>query len=103
MINLLLTAALVLNATPSLGKTGKPEAIAKTTARAEALQPVLNSVSVTLECTAKADGQVEGCRVLGETHPGLGFAETAMALMEDARVAPGPRDFQFARTIQFMP
>ena len=103
MFNLLLAAALALNATPSSGKTVRPEAIAKTTARAEAPQPVLNSVSVTLECTARADGHVEACRVLGETHPGLGFAETAMALMENAEVAPGPRDVQFARTIQFMP
>lgn len=103
MINLLLAAALALNATPSPGKIAEPETIAKATARAEAPQPVLNSVSVTLECTAKADGHVEACRVLGETHPGLGFAETAMALMENAEVAPGPRDFQFARTIQFMP
>lgn len=103
MINLLLAAALALSATSAPGKTVKAEAMEKTTARAEAPPPVLNSVSVTLECTAKANGHVDACRVLGETHPGLGFAETAMALMENAEVAPGPRDFQFARTIQFMP
>lgn len=103
MINLLLAAALALNATPAPGKALNAAATAKAIARVDAPPPVLNSVSVTLECTAKADGHVEGCRVLGETHPGLGFAETAMALMENAEVAPGPRDVQFARTIQFIP
>lgn len=65
--------------------------------------PVLSVVAVTLECTAKASGRVEGCQVLGETHPDLGFGEAAIALMRDAEVAPGPRDIQFARTIQFVP
>ncbi|HST92832.1 MAG TPA: TonB family protein, partial [Brevundimonas sp.] len=60
-------------------------------------------VAVTLECTARADGRVDGCRVLGETHPGMGFGEAAIALMRDARVDPGQRDVQFARTIQFTP
>jgi len=46
---------------------------------------------------------VENCQVLGETHPGLGFGDAAVALMRDARVEPGPRDIQFARTIQFVP
>lgn len=103
MIDLLLVAALALNATPIPDKPLKPEAVAKATARADAPEPVLNSVAVTLECTAKADGRIEDCHVLGETHPGLGFAETAIALMQDSEVAPGPRDVQFARTIQFMP
>lgn len=65
--------------------------------------PMLQAVAVTLECTARADGRVEQCKVLGETHPGLGFGEAAIALMRDARVAPGQRDIQFARTIQFTP
>jgi hypothetical protein len=60
-------------------------------------------VAVTLECTAHADGRVDGCTVLGETHPGLGFGEAAIALMRGEHVAPGPRDIQFAKTIQFMP
>lgn len=63
----------------------------------------LTSVAVTLECTARADGQIDSCKVLGETHPGLGFAEAAIALMEESTVAPGAADIQFARTIQFTP
>ena len=63
----------------------------------------LMAVSVTLECTARADGRVENCQVLGETHPGLGFAEAAVALMREAEVEPGDKDYQFARTIQFTP
>lgn len=63
----------------------------------------LMAVSVTLECTARADGRVENCQVLGETHPGLGFGEAAVALMREAEVEPGDKDYQFARTIQFTP
>jgi len=65
--------------------------------------PVLAGVAVTVECTARSDGNVEGCIVLGETHPGLGFGETAVALVQDSRVEPGQGDIQFARTIQFTP
>lgn len=65
--------------------------------------PLLSSVAVTVECTARASGRVEDCRVLGETHPGLGFGETAVALMQRQAVAPAARDVQFARTIQFTP
>ena len=73
------------------------------TVRSEPGARVLMSVAVTLECTARASGRVENCQVLGETHPGMGFGEAAIALMRDAGVAPGPRDIQFARTLQFMP
>lgn len=65
--------------------------------------PVLAGVAVTVECTARPDGNVEGCIVLGETHPGLGFGEAAVALVQDSRVEPGQGDIQFARTIQFTP
>ena len=69
----------------------------------EDVAPVLAGVAVTVECTARADGKIEGCVVLGETHPGLGFGEAAVALVQDGHVEPGPRDVQFARTIQFTP
>lgn len=65
--------------------------------------PMLQSVAVTLECTAFADGHVGACKVLDETHPGLGFGEAAIALMRDATVDRSSTDHQFARTIQFMP
>lgn len=68
-----------------------------------AVAPVLAGVAVTVECTARASGKVEACIVLGETHPGLGFAEAAVALVQDSRVEPGQADVQFARTIQFTP
>lgn len=103
MISLVLTAALAVSVAPASPAVVKPIASAKAAVRAEPNEPILQSVAVTLECTARTDGRVENCRVLGETHPGLGFAETAIALMQDAEVAAGPRDFQFARTIQFMP
>lgn len=65
--------------------------------------PVLAGVAVTVECTAHADGRVGDCTVLGETHPGLGFGDAAIALMNGSEVAPGRGDVQFARTIQFTP
>lgn len=71
--------------------------------REAASGPLLSSVAVTVECTARASGRVEDCRVLGETHPGLGFGETAVALMQRRAVAPAAHDVQFARTIQFTP
>jgi hypothetical protein len=51
--------------------------------------PMLSSVAVTVECTAHADGRVDACGVLAETHPGLGFGEAAVALIEGSPVEPG--------------
>ncbi len=65
--------------------------------------PMLESVAVTLECTAFADGRIGDCAVLGETHPGMGFGAAAIALMRDVTTDPAPADHKFARTIQFMP
>ena len=103
MYALILATALLLDTTASQKvdlKTPRPVAQASV---GGAQARVLSSVAVTLECTARASGRVENCLVLGETHPGLGFGEAAIALMRDAEVAPGTRDVQFARTIQFMP
>ena len=101
MIIIALSVALVLDASPNA------ETAAKLVRREIAAQDIqaasLVSVAVTLECTARASGKVVNCRVLGETHPGLGFSEAALALMKDATVKPGSADFQFARTIQFTP
>jgi TonB family protein len=104
MIEFVLAAAMLWDPTAQSAKTPKAVQPAMATTRAAASSgAVLSSVAVTLECTARADGRVEGCKVLGETHPGMGFGEAAIALMRDARVDPGERDVQFARTIQFMP
>ncbi len=67
------------------------------------VEPVLASVAVTVECTAHTDGKVDACTVLEETHPGLGFGEAAVALIQADRVAPASADVRFARTIQFTP
>ncbi|MGZ9115262.1 MAG: hypothetical protein ACXW3K_11640 [Brevundimonas sp.] len=101
MIEFVLAAAIILDPTPGPFASQKPAPASVQPVRDAG--PILSSVAVTLECTARASGRVEGCKVLGETHPGLGFGEAAIALMRDAEVAPGPRDVQFARTIQFMP
>lgn len=101
MIIIALCVALMLDTSPKLDLT-----VLAPPREAERLenQPAPSlSVAVTLECTARANGRVENCRVLGETHPGLGFGEAAVALMQDATVDPSPQDFQFARTIQFTP
>ena len=99
MISLLFAAALLADSSVP----PKPAAKPATAQEARPAKPVLHGVAVTLECTARASGRVENCQVLGETHPGSGFGEAAIALMQDAEVAPGDRDIQFARTIQFMP
>lgn len=108
MIALLI--AITMTAGPTDPSTWRDEssaefrpAMATTETKEEAEAPVLAGVAVTVECTARASGKVEACVVLGETHPGLGFGEAAVALVQDSRVDPGPRDVQFARTIQFTP
>lgn len=101
MMILALTAAILLDAKPKTDRLPRDEN--PTAADQFAAPAPLLTVAVTLECTARAAGRVEDCRVLGETHPGLGFAEAAITLMRDAEVEPGPEDYQFARTIQFTP
>ena len=101
-----LTLALALFADPSMGTPALTPASLTTepaAAMAVAPAPMLQSVAVTLECTAFADGRVGECRVLEETHPGMGFGDAAIALMRDAAVEQSSADHQFARTIQFMP
>jgi hypothetical protein len=103
MIALLFAAALFADTAPKVDVALKPARPVAESGREQATGPVLTAVAVTLECTAHADGRVDGCTVLGETHPGLGFGEAAIALMRGEHVAPGARDVQFAKTIQFMP
>ena len=103
MIEFVLAAAMLWDATPQTAKPTKAVQPAVASARPASSGAILAGVAVTLECTARANGRVEGCRVLGETHPGMAFGEAAVALMRDARVDPGERDVQFARTIQFTP
>lgn len=98
----LMSALAVFAVDPTLPQTPPGPAPVMTPVR-DTPAPVLSMVAVTLECTARTSGKVENCKVLGETHPGLGFGEAAIALMRDAEVAPGPREIQFARTIQFVP
>ena len=103
-----LTLALALFADPSLGQPTLTRAslnVAPSPAMAvePAPAPLLQSVAVTLECTAFADGHVGDCTVMEETHPGMGFGDAAIALMADATTDPAPVDHKFARTIQFMP
>ena len=103
MLTLALAATLVLD--PGFGPTATPQPKPRPVSATEAspAERTFAAVAVTLECTARANGKVENCQILGETHPGLGFGDAAVALMRDARVEPGPRDIQFARTIQFVP
>lgn len=102
MIALLLAAALFADTS---ARTPAPEPASIRTADQPQKEPALalSAVTVTVECTARSSGRVENCHVLGETHPGFGFGEAAIALMEEAQVAPPQTDIQFARTIQFTP
>lgn len=104
MIEFVFATALLLSEEGAKAKAAPARVVpAVETLRSDTASRQLMSVAVTLECTARASGRVENCQVLGETHPGMGFGEAAIALMRDAEVAPGPRDIQVARTIQFMP
>jgi hypothetical protein len=101
-----LALALVLSLDPTVGApaSARSLAIQPVALRVEpAPAPMLQSVAVTVECTAFADGHVADCKVLDETHPGMGFAEAAIGLMRDVTVERSNADHQFAHTIQFMP
>jgi TonB family protein len=102
MLSLIFVSALVLS--PAL--VTAPRALAIGPARTSApvaTAPLLEGVAVTLECTATPQGRVAGCFVLAETHPGPGFGEAAMALMQDAEIEPAAEPLQFVRTIQLIP
>jgi hypothetical protein len=99
MLSLIVSAALA--SSPAIGLSLPARLVPEPTPVASA--PLLQGVAVTLECTATPRGGVEGCFVLAETHPGMGFGEAAIALMDEAEVDPVPEAFQFARTIQFTP
>ena len=101
MLALALAAALLLD--PASQQKDAPKTPVAAQAGDAKVETISAPIAVTVECTARADGRVTGCVVLGETHPGLGFGEAAVALMNDTRVAAGPQDIQFARTIQFTP
>lgn len=103
-----LTLAIALFADPSLGQPALTRAAltvepAPMMALEPAPAPLLQSVAVTLECTAFTDGRVGDCAVLEETHPGMGFGNAAIALMAGATTDRSAADHKFARTIQFMP
>ncbi|WP_304272021.1 TonB family protein [Brevundimonas naejangsanensis] len=99
----LVAATLFVAAVPDVAPITPNATLSANSLSIKAEPAVLPGVAVTLECTARLDGRVEDCQVLGETHPGLGFGEAAVALMRDAEVMPPPRERRFAHTIQFTP
>lgn len=103
MIELIIAAALFIDPVP-MAMTKPPKAqLAEASHREISEAPILQGVAVTLECTARVTGRVEACKVLEETHPGMGFGQAALTLMQDAEVEPPRTDIQFARTIVFTP
>lgn len=88
---------------PTLTRTALKVEPTPAVSMAPAPAPMLQSVAVTLECTAFADGRVGDCEVMEETHPGMGFGDAAIALMAGATTDRSAADHRFARTIQFMP
>ena len=53
-----------------------------------AMKAGVESGRVTLSCIVQPNGQLTGCTVRNETPPGLGFAESALAATQRARVSP---------------
>lgn len=110
MLMSVLTALAILNSS-SIQTSQILEHTVPVTDQTQALatQPnKLSSVSVRVRCTARADGAVTDCSVISETLPGLGFGETAVALMNGATIEPAvengrPVDTVFEHTIEFMP
>ncbi len=103
MIDLIIAAALLIGSEPLAVTTPPKGQFTSASFRERSEAPVLQGVAVTLECTARATGRVEACKVLAETHPGMGFGEAALSLMQDAEVEPPRTDIQFAKTIVFTP
>jgi TonB family protein len=103
MIELLIAAALFIDPAPVALTAPSKGQVTSAAFRERPEAPLLQGVAVTLECTARATGRVEACKVLEETHPGMGFGQAALSLMEDAEVEPPRTDTQFAKTIVFTP
>ena len=103
MIELIIAAALFVDPELRVVTTPPKGQLISTSSRARSETAVLQGVAVTLECTARVTGRVEACKVLEETHPGLGFGQAALILMQDAEVEPQRVDIQFAKTIVFTP
>ena len=103
MIAFIIAAALFVDPAFSTANT-EPKAQVAAASFAEQSQAAdLQGVAVTLECTARVSGRVDACTVLGETHPGMGFGQAALALMKDAEVGPQKTETRFAKTILFTP
>ena len=108
MIALIATALLLTDPTASAAlKFDKartvPAALAPSVADPIALASDLVGVAVSVECVARADGRIERCQLLGQTHPGLGFDRAAIALLESSTTDPAAEDRVFVRTLQFTP
>lgn len=103
MIAYLITAALLADPFPKLDVVAKapPKPVSAITPAEP--DPILAGVAVTVECTARTDGRVASCEVLGESHPGLGFGDAAVALMTGIQTSPASQTRAFTRTIQFTP
>jgi len=80
-----------------------PVAMAPSAAEERGQTSDLVGVAVSVECVARADGRIEQCQLLGQTHPGLGFDRAAIALLESSTTDPAAEDRTFVRTLQFTP
>jgi hypothetical protein len=80
-----------------------PAALAPAPAEPMGQTSDLVGVAVSVECVARADGRIEQCQILGQTHPGLGFDRAAIALLESSTTDPAAEDRAFVRTLQFTP
>ena len=103
MIALILAAALFVDPVFSVANTGSKAQVVPAPVSEQSQTADLQGVAVTLECTARITGRVDACTVLGETHPGMGFGQAALALMKDAEVGPQKTETRFAKTILFTP
>ena len=102
VISLFAAAALILSAPAETSPVPMGDAVKRDLPAASPAAKPLADVSVTLSCSVGRDSRAQDCQIVRDSHPGLGFAEAALALIE-GEPSTGPAGAHaFVRTIQFL-
>ncbi|WP_162997993.1 hypothetical protein [Brevundimonas lutea] len=103
MISLFAAAALMIAAPVEIAPVPVGGAVKRDLPAVGPAKKPLADVSVTLSCAVGPDNRAEDCRVIRDSHPGLGFADAALALIEGETSDAPAGAASFVRTIQFLP
>ena len=103
MISLFAAAVLMLAAPGETSPIPMGDAVKRDLRAASPAAKPLADVSVTLSCSVGRDRRAQDCRVVRDSHPALGVAKAALALML-GEASTGPAGaHSFVRTIQVLP